>query len=316
MALELLAGPFPVVAGDGVTAVDISEARFYPQAIYDDANAIVSYANPGAIGSLTITQMDGVTYNRAAISHAQNFVLDLQTPNGWLAVDSLFMDAVHAFDLTTGAVGDLILSGGTADMADVQVRAADRWLTISNAIVGARALALTTGSFATEFTLIGAGTGRASVSRTRKDGVLCVAWPTGEVLFYDCIARVQVPGLAAFVGANYGAWYSALHDVFVVLTGTSTNAVSIYANAVLPTAISNPVASPALALGRMSTLSVTLTGANGEPSAGELVDWALAGPGNLMATQSESDENGVARVGYVAPLALSTDPTFTATVTL
>ncbi len=315
MALELLAGPFAVVAGDGVTALDISEAQYYPQAIYDDANCIVSYANPGAIGSLTITQMDGVTYNRAAMSHAQNFVLDMQTVAGWLAVDSLFMTAVRAFDLTTGAVGDVIISGGTAEMADIQARCADRWLTCSNGIVANRALDATTGSYTTERTLIGHGSGRASLSRTRQADVLCLAWPTGEILFYDVVARSQAPG-AAFVGANNGAWYSPRHDVFVVLTGTSTNHVSVYANAVLPTAITDPAASPALTRGRRSVVSVTLTGANGEPSAGELVDWVLDGPGELLTTQSVSDENGAASVGYVAPLDLSTDPTFTATVTL
>lgn len=314
MALELLAGPFSVRTPAG-TAVDISEARFYPQAIYDDANAIVSYANPGAVGALTITQLDGVTYNRAAISHAQNFVMDLQTTDGWLAVDAALMDTVRAFDLSTGAVGALILSGGTADMVDVQAQCTDRWLTCSNGVVGYRDLAATTGSYTTECTLVGHGSGRANLSRTRQATVLCVTWPTGEVLFYDFVSRTQAPG-SAFVGANYGAWYSALHDVFVVLTGTDTNQVSIYANSVLPTAITDPVAFPALTRGRQSAVSVTLTGADGEPAPGELVDWALTGPGTLLATQSESDADGVARVGYIAPMTLSTDPTFTATVTL
>lgn len=315
MALELLAGPFNVRDADG-TAVDITQAQFYPTAIYDD---VIGLASSGS-GSYCTTQMDGVTYTRAKGSFgfggtsAGAFILDLQSNEDWIVRDTLFNNALYAFDRKTGALGSLIIDGATNAVVDVQARAADRYLSFVNSTAKSRPLDLSS-AFATECTFVGYGSGRASLSRTRHANILCVAWPSGQVLYYDYVNRVQADG-AAFIGANYGAWYSPLHDVFVALTGTSTNQISVYANSVLPTAISNPVASPALAQGRKSAISVTITGAQGDPSAGELVDWVLDGPGSLVSTQSETDASGVATVAYITPLALSTNPTFTATVTL
>lgn len=314
MALERLAGPFPVSDPAG-TPIDIAEAMFYPTAIYDDVIGLASFMSDGGVHSLfCITQMDGITYPRSAGQNTNNFVLDLQATPDWLVTSGLFKEAIYAFDPRAGVVGGLVISGAIASMADVQARAVDRWLSFTNSNVQSRPLDFAT-AFATEFTLAGAGSGRANLSRTRRANILCLTWPTGEVLFYDHLARAQVAG-AAFVGANNGAWYSPRHDVFVVLTGTATNQVSVFANSVRPTAISAPVAAPALAKGRGSVISVYLRGANNDPAAGEMVDWTLAGPGSLLAPQSLTDADGIARVGYVAPLALSTNPTFTATVTL
>ena len=314
MALERLAGPFTVRNPAGAP-IDIEEARFYPTALYDDAIGLASTMSNGGSGTLfCITQMDGTTYPRAAGYRANSYVLDLQSATAWLIVNGLFLDAIYAFDPQTGVAGNLVINAGNGSMVDVQARAADRWLSFVNANVQSRPLDFTT-AFATEFTLAGAGSGRANLSRTRRANILCLTWQTGEVLFYDHVARAQTAG-AAFVGANTGAWYSPRHDVFVVLTGTSTNQVSVVANSVRPTAISAPVAAPALAKGRGSVISVYLRGTNNDPAAGELVDWALAGPGSLLAPQSRTDADGIARVGYVAPIVLTTNPTFTATVTL
>lgn len=304
MALELLAGPFPVVDGNG-DALDISQTCQHA-----DGFGIGAYQT----GFFSVVQWDGKTYPRATMPRAEIYVLDLQDEAGnWLIIEALLLDKIYAFDRRTGAVGDLLYSGATAEMNGIQARCTDRFLNVISTHARGRPLDLST-AFANEATFVGAGTGTASLSRTRQANVICVIWPTGEVLYYDFVNKVQVAG-SGFLGTNAGAWYSPRHDVFVVLTGSGTNYISIYANSVAPTDISDPAASPSLQKGRSSTISVTLTGSAGNPVAGELVDWTLSGPGALLASQSLTDESGVASVGYVAPLTLSTDPEFTATVT-
>ncbi len=304
MALELLSGPSPVLDGDG-DPLNISET-----CQHDDSFGIAAYQT----GFYSYVQWDGKTYARAAMPRAEIYVLDLQDDVGnWLIIEALFLDKIYAFDKRTGAFGALLYSGATAAMNGIQARCTDRFLSVLATNVRARPLDLST-AFATETALVGAGSGYAFLSRTRQANILCVAYETGEILYYDHVNQVQIAG-EANVGANNGCWYSPRHDVFVVLTGTGTNYVSVYANSVVPSTLSNPTAYPSLLKGKRSTISVTLTGASGDAVVGELIDWTLTGPGTLLATQSETDENGVASVTYIAPLVLSVNPQFEASVT-
>jgi hypothetical protein len=311
MALELLAGPFPIAKPDG-TALDIAEALSNPTSLYDDVVGLASYSS--VLGGFCVSQMDGTTYVRAYSPRPNYLLLDLQTPADWLIVDALFVDRLFKFDRKTGSpVAQIGEAGATAAYDKILARTADRFLGVSGANVRFKPLDLSAG-WVNEATLTGAGSGAAvSLSRTRVANVLCIAYQGGQIVFYNHATKTQTAG-TAFIGANHGAWYSPKHDVYIALTGTTTNLVSVYANAVAPTTIGTPFAVPALTRGRASQIRVTVSGANGEPAVGELVDWTMTGGGTLLATQSTTDTNGVASVGYAAPLSLTTSPTFTATL--
>ena len=312
--LELLAGPFPVVDGAG-DAVSLSEGQFDQTALYDDATGLASYS--ADLGGFCVTQIDGTTYLRSAMTRANSYVLDLPG-NDWLLISALFNDLIYTLNKATGVLGTVLLDGEDVNsVIDILARAPDRFITVARQKVRARPLDLSS-AFSDEYTLSGpptSGTSQATLSRTKNTDVLCITYATGQVVYYNWRTLAQVGGVS-YLPTNTGAWYSAKHDVFVVLTGTTTNAISIYANAAIPAAISAPAAAPTLKRGRRSTISVTVTGANGEPCKGELIDWALDGPGTLLAEQSETDESGVASAGYVAPLSLSTNPTFTASLVI
>jgi hypothetical protein len=319
VALQLLFGPSVLRLTDD-TQVVVSVANQYPRAMYDDE---VGLAATGTGLGMTVSQLDGATYSRASgsfsfgLTSVGTFILDLTSPaNEWMVIDSLFNDKIYAFDRTTGIVGDLIIdTGATNGVLGAQARANDRWLYFLGPNVKSCPLDFSD-NFSNEAPLVGVGNGVANVSRTRRRDTICLIYVSGEVVYYDYVLREQV-GDIAFVGANVGAWYSPRHDVFVVLTETTApQYLSVYANSVAPTSISAPDPDPPLTRGRVSTIRVTVTGSHSDACVGELIDWELSGPGALLAQQSTTDAQGIARVGYVAPITLSTDPTITASLTI
>lgn len=304
--VELLAGPFAVVDSDG--ALDITE---HPQAAYTDRFGLLAYEY-GFGGELHAVQVDGFAYRRSGAIGGQRFVIDTEI-NDLLELVGVLPWVLYEIDGQTGIRGSIAQASAGAD---VQVRCADRYLRfLSGGAVQWRALTdYAVDDYATECTLTGAGTGLPSISKTRSRA-LCVAYPTGEVLHYNPDTLEQEGGVK-IAPANGGCWYSPKHDVLIVLIGTTTNTVSVYSSGALPTTISAPQAAPTLAKGQVSNILVRVTGDDGDGCPGELVDFSLSGPGTLFATQAMTDAEGYAEVRYAAPLSLSTDPTFTASLTI
>ncbi|RWA55351.1 hypothetical protein AU476_07535 [Cupriavidus sp. UYMSc13B] len=140
--------------------------------------------------------------------------------------------------------------------------------------------------------------------------MLALAYPNGEVVYYDWVKKAQVGGVA-YLGVNQGAWYSPRHDIFVAL---ASQQVKVFANAPRPATLSAPVAVTPVAKGRASSIKTRLLGSNSEPCVGEVVDWVLSGPGQLTAAQSVTDSDGWAWTTYDAPHAAGGAPVISAEV--
>lgn len=297
--LELLSGSTTIynahAPGSPISAIAIATAQ---DAFYDDSLGLCSYH--ATVGGYCITQLDGATHLRSYQPRSNAFALDLQRPGGYLMHDSSFERSLYLFDKATGTSGTLVTTGATNHVINLHVRTHDRYLSAIGSSVQSRPLDLST-AFATETTLTGAGSGRASWSRTRSDNVLALVWPDGTVGYYDVEARAQVTGVA-YLGTNVGAWYSPKHDVFVAIPTSST--LKVFASAVRPSSLSNPAAVSAITQGRVSQVKVRLLGADSDPCADELVDWSItAGVGTLTLAQSTTDADGWAYNNYVAPVA-------------
>lgn len=291
MALELLAGPFAIVDADA-NVLTPSNGQF---AFYDDSLGLCSYDS--SLGGYVVLQLDGRAYLRSDTDRANRYAIDLQRPNEYLAHDSFVEGKLYVFDKRAGVFGDLLLSGGTNSVFDIQVRAADRYLSVSASAVRFKPLD-NSGSWTTETTLVGAGSGAPTISLTRVHGVLCLAYAAGQIVYYDVIAQEQAAG-SAFIGANSGAWYGPKHNIFIALV---SNQMKVFANVVKPTTLSNPSAVTALTRGQVSRVKVRLTGADGEACNDELIGWSMTGDGSLKLTQSTTDADGWAYNDYRAPV--------------
>lgn len=291
MALELLAGPFAIADAEA-TVLTPSNGQF---AFYDDALGLCTY--DATLGGYCIIQLDGAAYLRSDSDRANRYTVDLQRPGEYLVHESLDEGKLYLFDKRAGVFGALLLSGGTNFVHDIQARALDRYLNVLNNSVRFKPLD-NSGSWTTEATLSGAGSGAPAVSRTRVEGVLCLVYTDGQVVYYDVNAKAQHAGGAA-IGANSGAWYSPKHDVFIALVA---NQVRVFANAVRPAALSNPVAETPLTKGKVSRVKVRLTGSAGEACANELIGWSMTGAGSLANSQSSTDADGWSYNDYRAPV--------------
>lgn len=303
MALELLAGPF-AIADEEANVLTPSSGQF---AFYDDALGLCTY--DADLGGYSIIQLDGTAYLRSDTDRANRYAVDLQRPGEYLAHESLAEGKLYVFDKRAGVFGDLLLSGGSNFVRDLQVRASDRYLNVASNAVRFKPLD-NSGSWTTEATLINAGSGAPTISRSRIDGVLCLAYADGHIVYYDVFASEQSAG-GANIGANSGAWYSAKHNIFVALV---SHQIKVFANAVRPATLSNPAADTALTKGRVSRVKVLLLGSNAEACADEIVEWSMTGSGSLAEAQSVTDADGWAYNDYRAPVTSTGSATINAQV--
>lgn len=303
--LEQLAGPFAIVDADGgAITLDPIAGTAMPMA-WDDDVGLVGRATSGSFTGYAVVQLDGLAYRRANVTVGMRTVPDLPSRN-LLAVPGPFFNVLYAFDKTAGAFG--AAAPGEPHLF-VGARVEDRYLYVSNSHV--KAVSLTDpGVSVTEYTFLGSHTGATQFSRTRFKNIACLIWADGTVVYYDWSLKTEVLD-RKYLPANHGAWYSPRLGVFVVID--TNDKLNVYASTVKPYALSDPIAVTPLLKGKVSEVQVTLTGSNGEPCPGELIEWSLAGVGDLAAAQSTTDSDGVATVRYIAPLTLSTDPTITAT---
>lgn len=297
MALELVSGPNTIydfqVSGSPLIPLTVSTGQ---NAFYTDGIGLCTYS----ASTYWVVQLDGTACARGYQLSSYPFTLDLLRPGEYIVHPAVFDDRIYEFDKRSGTIGDLIINTGIiGDLYQITVRASDRYLQIVNSLVRYRPFNLSA-AFVNEATLTGAGSGLATVSRTANERVLAVVWPSGEVLYYDVVAKAQVSG-SANIGVNVGAWYSLKHDIFVALS--TANTMKIFANAPRPSSLSNPVAITPLTQGRVSQVRVRLLGSNNEACPDELVDWSItAGVGALVRAQSTTDASGYAYNDYVAPV--------------
>lgn len=291
MALELLAGPFTIVDGEA-NVLEPSSGQF---AFYADGLGLCTY--DASLGGYCIIQLDGTTYLRSDTIRSNRYTVDLQRPGEYLAHDSTSEADLYLFDKRAGVFGDLVLSGATNFVVDLQVRASDRYLNVAGSAVRFKPLD-NSGSWTTEATLVNAGSGAPTISRTRSDGVLCLVYADGHIVYYDAIAKEQKAGAAA-IGANNGAWYSPKHNIVVAL---DADELKVFATVARPAALSNPVAETALTRGKVSRVKVQLTGADDEVCGNEIIGWSMSGDGELAYSQSTTDSDGWAYNDFRAPV--------------
>lgn len=302
--LEILAGPYDLLDLDGnpVESNILSEKSRY----FDDDVGLMFCVY--GIGNLYrenwVIQLDGTACIRGESYGI--FVVDLQrdTEKGYLLIDAQLKDKLHLYNKRTATRISLLLSGAVNAMANIQVRAKDRFLSAINNLIKFQPLDISA-SPVTEVTLIGVGSlaGVSPIpvwSRTRNPDILALAYQNGNIVYYNHVTKTQAPS-SAFIGANNDAWYSPKHDIWIRFT--SDQKLYIHATKPRPYAISAPSGAASMR-GQVTTFTVQVTGDVGEPCPDELIDWSLeAGSvGQLKGTQSRTDANGQASIDYLAPV--------------
>jgi hypothetical protein len=301
-------------------------SSFFPQVsemLYDDTVGIANMYGGGLSEvDYSVMQLDGTTDGRAFFTGVDHFILD-QQGTGWLAADTLGQN-VYGFDIQAGTLTPPapLVSGAVAMTNRIIVRCLDRYLR-SNIVAGVLTLEANdltlSGSWTTEATLSGFGSsGVITPSRDSPSGTglyLSSSGTTGEVCHYDTGTKTFSGGFS-YLPQNLAAWYSSDLAVFIAILGPNTApSVGVYATAPEPDALSNPAVSGGITAGDLATVSVTLTGSNGEPCPNELITWVLTdGDGELVASQSATDATGKATIGYLPPFVVVTDPTIEASV--
>jgi hypothetical protein len=335
--MELLAGPYTVArfgAGSIYTGPNATGRAFW-----DDELGIGSLSAYTSIGDIFgfgpnyfVAQLDGTCGTRGKTRHGAMLV-DLVGQYEWVMYDTDFDSElgtaagyVWGFDKQTGVYADKLVVRSAALAASSgsfpQIRTADRLIAIQGPYITRRAIDGSDSEWVAECTLtppisdpIYDLPNVPSVSRTRDEGVLCLIYPSGGILFYDVVAKQQVvkPWIS-WIGPNSGAWYSIKYDVYISyeVSGGDWH-VSVWANSVRPDSLSNPEAVAPLLDGKVTQVRAQLVGDHGEPCEGELISWSItSGDGALTTTQSKTDADGYAYTGYVAPIAAGTAPTIQA----
>jgi hypothetical protein len=333
--MELLAGPATVArfgAGNILTAPQDKSNVFW-----DDELGIGSMASASIVGdvfgygpSYFVTQLDGTCGARGRARGP--ILLDVSGQYEWVIYNTAFDPEVGAtsgflygFDKQNGIYFDkpITKSPGLVNETGIypQIRAADRILSIHGLVIKKRAIDGSDASWAVE-TQLTAGpnpvlyTNAPTVSKTKDPGIVCIIYGGGGILFYDVNLKQQVARPVARIGANNGAWYSVKFDIYVSCVVERDDwHVSVWANAVRPDSLSAPEAVTPPKTGKVSQLRVRLLGAYAEPCAREIVSWSIvSGDGSLTSTQSLTDADGYAYIGYCAPLSIETLPVIQASV--
>lgn len=310
MALELLAGPISFSV-DGVSLP--TWGAYYQQTYIQGIGLISLGVNPsGQPGGTYVAQLDGAAMFRSPFAWGAGSLIlvpDLRKDTGIAMWDGNYSDfdaiacAPYPTPWLTTAAGASVASCVLPDRFLKIVWDKALWSGLTDSVNYVEEYAFTTNP----------PTGDATVSRTNKPGVICLAWRAeGQIRFYDTVNRIQV-GETIYLGESFDAcWYIRKWDIFLTL---ESNQLKVFANVVRPSSLSNPVALSAIAPGLVTQMQVRLLGAQNEPCVGEIINWAItSGDGFLVASQSETDENGYAQIGYACPVGSSGSATIAAEV--
>lgn len=309
MALQLLAGPFPVMTRNG------KYARFFSRPMwFDNLQAFVAclYVNdtPNYIRNGFLVQIDGKALPRNdQISVYESFFHDLGTSGiatassyssgeakrnvDWISLSTVEASLPSPINLRLGRamfLSDRIIMPFTNGDMYWRPYSADTWTFEADlpAIPSASAVTVM---------MPGSGANRTAF----------VAGANNAVLYdYDDKAVV---GWERRLGWN-SRWpmvYSPQLGVWFAFDQINTpethDRVWVYADAPTPTALATPTALSTPNQGKSVQFRTRLTGNLGEPCEGYLIDWSVtAGPGVLLADQSTTDANGYATVTVGLPV--------------
>lgn len=306
MALELLAGPFPVI--DKLTDTPLGGSG---DTVWVDPDGLL-WNNNGA-GLTYLIQMDGSAY---PIGFSNTFREPGLTLLGASADDPLSGDPWYCFhhhgvgisgpderivDRVHHNSGALIRSDHPPTSLGESVTLHDRWLTISGAEVRARAS--TVGDLTVERTIAGFASG-SCFSWARERGHLWLGGTTGRVVLYDYANKIEASPVWHIGLTNVAClYYSKKHDVFVSMHSDEGQfLMSVWARTPLPSSIAAPTFIVAPAPGLVVTATTRVLGSNSEPCADEVVSWSVDGEGELVAETSRTDADGYATVQIAIPI--------------
>lgn len=308
MALEVLSGPSPVtLLGSPMAGVSGGNAAAWIQGL-----GLLASGSDGGLGAMYAIELDGTAHRRSDFNATPNLALNL--PAGYQrGLARIGTTSIFAFDWLTAQQGLTPLYSRTgANYGQIHVICADRFLQFNGTTVSSSPL--TDGAaFAPEYTWPGSDSGSNVSLSPVSDRIVCVCFgSSGQIRFYDVIAKAQVGPIRYLSETCAGAWYVAKHGIFVELIGLD---LKIRADATRPAHLTNPAALTAIAAGYASTVEVVATGDAGEPCIGELINWSItAGAGALSASQTATDETGTAQVEYSAPVAATGSVSISATL--
>ncbi len=298
MALEMLYGPVNV-ALNGVPVVSAGGFTWLQGigllAVLDPATAFGFYA----------VQLDGTVQGPRSAYNGSGFspVLDIRSNRALVVKGG---GSLYNFDWLVGRQDSTPLLTASG-WSSIDVITVDRYLHFSSGSP-MQALASADGiTFTAEYTFpIPAGYTLVNVSRGRTTTEVCCAYTNGslgQLRFYDTVTKAQ-RGDTRYIGETFdGCWYIAKFDIFVELKNKQ---LKILANATAPSSFTTITASPAIAPGYVSQLSVQFSGAQSEPCVGELIDWFVtAGTASLAVAQSVTDSTGTALNNLIVPVGAS-----------
>jgi hypothetical protein len=297
MALEVLYGPVNVNVG-GVPVASVTGYTWM------QGLGLLAVVNPVSAYGFYAVQMDGNAQGPRSTFNGSSFspVLDLRSVRG-LAVATV--TDLFNFNYLAGNPDPVSLLTGVS-VFRIKVIAADRYLAFYNTGSDVQVLATHDGTtFTPEYTFAAPFTGGTlvNVSRGRSTTEICLIFNAGQIRFYDVSLKKQI-GATLFIGeAPDGCWYVPKYDVFVEM---KSQQIKILTDATAPDSLSNPVASPSVAAGIASQVSVQLLGAQSEPCVGELINWSIrSGTGTLAEPQSATDATGTAINTLIIPVGSS-----------
>lgn len=308
MALELLSGPHAVVdyaTGDSVEGISQFEVLWIDPVGLHFNGSFNRY----------FVQMDGMAFDFATDTNNRRCGLALLNSSAvapfvgdpWYSMlefngGSTTPASEWAFDRVTHVAGDLLSTTAPGDLTANYAHVHDRYI---RPVGGSVQFTLNAAdSWHTEATIGGFSNGHF-ISWSRERGRVWLGSTDGKVVLYDYVNEVAASpvyriGVTSGVRALY---YSAKHDVFVSVHDIGlTFETRVWARTPLPASLSAPVASPAVAAGHASTLTVRLLGADSEACPNEAVAWALTGEGSLDMAVTATDEDGYATNRLVLPV--------------
>lgn len=329
MALKLLQGPTSLTA-DPYDPVYKAETLISFQAdtwVWLDEFGVVGVPHdPIGLGDGVwgIMNMDGVMYIRRNTYLVGTFSYGTVTydyiANLPISYTSNSADRPHHIQPLTGWV-DKRIQLPTPDINKGAVRLPDRWVWFDNSPTALESAPLTlAGSFTTEHTFTGLTTPSTGRKISRGRGDVIYIWTGAEILTYDWVRQEEVlPRKTVSPIPDSGLMYSPRFDLFIGFNETGTanlDEMYVWSNEFEINTLSAPVAVTPVTQGRVSTIQTTLADDQGVGIPDRLVDWSItAGNGDLSATQTTTDEDGVAEVDYRAELTGGVDPTIQASVT-
>lgn len=336
MTMQLLYGPVtctldPDDSTLGGTPYHTDRDAFW----YDDYGWCVGGSPSGITGAglspIFIIDIDGVyrlRKNQPSVFGYGDFMYDYLRDSGMCIVGSTLAE----LDPETGTFK---FAGGIRSTTEtLQIRTPVGFYRIAGSSVQKAPLDATSDSdFVNVYTMINDPTfgGNSTVS-PGPDGTIffCYNDSLGTIVQYDYINDTEVPvnpgrpieadnRIKLGIGPRR-CCYSPKLDCFIVLddsAGAGTaDTISIYSRELIPNNITAPTASPAVTAGVTSTISVTVQDDEGVGISGRLIDWSItAGNGDLLDTQTTTDEDGVATTQYRAPITGGVNPTIQASLT-